>query len=63
MSLAGQNMLSLLKPISLKRKRNKYYALIATASQAQQRGDIMTYSMLSADAVDLWKEIEQLELS
>ncbi|GGB17185.1 MULTISPECIES: DUF6435 family protein [Agarivorans] len=56
-------MLSLLKPISLKRKRNKYYALVATASKAQQRGDIMTYSMLSADAVDLWKEIEQLELS
>ncbi|BEU01653.1 hypothetical protein OAG1_04530 [Agarivorans sp. OAG1] len=54
-------MFSFLKPNPLKRKRQKYDALLESAMLAQRRGDIMTYSMLSADADELWKEIEQLE--
>jgi hypothetical protein len=28
---------------------------------AQRKGDIKTYSMLTAEAEELWKEIEKLE--
>ncbi|WP_432455841.1 MULTISPECIES: DUF6435 family protein [unclassified Agarivorans] len=55
-------MFNFLKVNPLKRKRKKYDVLLESAMLAQRRGDIMSYSMLSADAEQLWKEIKELEL-
>ncbi|RKF20058.1 Lacal_2735 family protein [Alginatibacterium sediminis] len=55
-------MFGLFKRDPVKSKRKEYDYLLETAMHAQRRGDIMTYSMLSADADKLWREIEDLEL-
>lgn len=51
-------MFSFLKRDPTKRMRKKYDQLLENAMLAQRRGDIHTYSMLSADAEQLWQEIE-----
>jgi len=35
--------------------------LLEKAMHAQRNGDIKTYSMLTAQSEELWKEIERLE--
>ncbi|MCM2678165.1 DUF6435 family protein [Echinimonas agarilytica] len=54
-------MLSFLKPNPVKKKQKKYRAMLADAMQAQRRGDIKSYSLLTAEAEALWQEIETLQ--
>lgn len=54
-------MFNFLKRDPTKRMRAKYDNLLEEAMLAQRRGDIRTYSNLSADAEELWREIESLE--
>ncbi|WP_394222318.1 DUF6435 family protein [Alteromonas gracilis] len=44
-----------------KKMRKQYDALLEKAMHAQRNGDIKTYSLLTAQSEQLWKEIEQLE--
>ncbi|MCF2947778.1 DUF6435 family protein [Paraglaciecola aquimarina] len=55
-------MFGFLKSDPSKKLRKKYDTLSTQAMLAQRKGDIKTYSMLTAEAETLWKEIHQLEL-
>lgn len=54
-------MFNFLKRDPTKRMRKKYDELLENAMLAQRRGDIKAYSMLSADAEQLWQQIELQE--
>lgn len=45
----------------VKKKRKLYDAKLEQAMHAQRRGDIKSYSMLTAEAEKLWLQIQQLE--
>ncbi len=44
-----------------KKMEKKYYELLEKAMHAQRSGDIRSYSMLTADAENLWQKIEQIK--
>ena len=54
-------MFSFLKADPVKKLRKTYDQKSTDAMLAQRKGDIKTYSMLTAEAEELWKQIEQLE--
>lgn len=54
-------MFSFLKPDPIKKLRKEYDTKLEQGMHAQRRGDIHTYSMLSAECEALWKKIEQLQ--
>lgn len=54
-------MFGLFKSDPTKKLRKKRAALLEQAMHAQRRGDIRTYSMLSADAEQLNNDIEAIE--
>ena len=54
-------MFGLFKLNPTKKLRKQYDALLEKAMHAQRNGDIKTYSMLTAQSEELWKEIERLE--
>jgi len=56
-------MFSFLKADPAKKLRKTYDQKSTDAMLAQRKGDIKTYSMLTAEAEELWKEIERLEAS
>ena len=55
-------MFSFLKSDPTKKLKKQYDALLEQAMHAQRKGDIRSYSMLTLDAENLWKKIEELEL-
>lgn len=56
-------MFSFLKSDPTKKLRKQYDALLEQAMHAQRKGDIRSYSMLTLDAENLWKKIEDIELN
>jgi hypothetical protein len=54
-------MFGLFKSDPVKKLRKTYDQKSTDAMLAQRKGDIKTYSMLTAEAEELWKEIEKLE--
>ncbi|BDX05849.1 DUF6435 family protein [Planctobacterium marinum] len=56
-------MFGLFKSDPTKKLRKQYDAKLEKAMLAQRRGDIKTYSMLTAEAEELWAEIEKLKAS
>jgi hypothetical protein len=54
-------MFNFLKADPAKKLRKTYDQKSTDAMLAQRKGDIKTYSMLTAEAEELWKEIEKLE--
>lgn len=54
-------MFSLFKTDPLKKLNKAYHDKLEEAMRAQRNGDIKTYSMLSAEAEGIQKEIEILE--
>lgn len=54
-------MFGLFKSNPTKKLRNVYDTKSTQAMLAQRKGDIKMYSMLTAEAELIWKEIEQLE--
>ena len=54
-------MFGFLKSNPAKKLRKEYDQKSTTAMQAQRKGDIRSYSMLTAEAEELWKQIEALE--
>jgi hypothetical protein len=54
-------MFGLFKSNPTKKLRKQYDIKLEQAMQAQRKGDIKTYSMLTADAEAIWKQIEALE--
>jgi hypothetical protein len=54
-------MFGFLKADPVKKIRKIYDQKSTDAMLAQRKGDIKTYSMLTAEAEELWKEIEKLE--
>ncbi len=54
-------MFGLFKTDPAKKLRKIYDQKSTDAMLAQRKGDIKTYSMLTAEADALWKQIEQLE--
>jgi hypothetical protein len=53
-------MFGLFKSNPTKKLRKEYDIKLEKAMLAQRKGDIKTYSMLTAEAESLWKEIEAL---
>ncbi|XOV78716.1 MAG: DUF6435 family protein [Aestuariibacter sp.] len=51
-------MFNLFKKDPVKKLRNEYDQLLEKAMLAQRRGDIKSYSMLTAEAEALWQRIE-----
>lgn len=54
-------MFGLFKSNPTKKLRKVYDTKSTQAMLAQRKGDIKMYSMLTAEAELIWKEIEQLE--
>lgn len=54
-------MLSFFKPDPAKKLRKQYYEKLEKAMTAQRNGDIRTYSLLTAEAEQLQKQIEAIE--
>ncbi|MFT5675349.1 MAG: hypothetical protein ACI808_001280 [Paraglaciecola sp.] len=54
-------MFAFLKSNPTKKLRNIYDRKSTDAMLAQRKGDIRTYSMLTAEAEELWKQITALE--
>tara|TARA_R110002153_G_scaffold46985_11_gene132865 strand:+ start:792 stop:968 length:177 start_codon:yes stop_codon:yes gene_type:complete len=54
-------MFGFLKADPAKKLRKTYDQKSTEAMLAQRKGDIKTYSMLTAEAEQLWKEIQQLK--
>ena len=54
-------MFNLFKSDPAKKLRKKYDQKSTDAMLAQRKGDIKTYSMLTAEAEEIWKEISKLE--
>ncbi len=53
-------MFGFLKPDPVKKLKKAYDRKSTDAMLAQRKGDIRTYSMLTAEAEDLWQQIEEL---
>lgn len=53
-------MFGFLKSDPTKKLRKQYDIKLEQAMLAQRKGDIKTYSMLTAEAESLWAEIEKL---
>jgi hypothetical protein len=60
-SYKEKNMFGFLKSDPAKKLRKIYDQKSTDAMLAQRKGDIKTYSMLTAEAEKLWTEIEQLK--
>lgn len=56
-------MFGLFKSDPSKKLRKQYDAKLTEAMHAQRRGDIKSYSMLTAEAEKLWEQIESLKQS
>lgn len=56
-------MFGLFKSDPTKTLRKQYNAKLEAAMNAQRNGDIRTYSMLTQEADDLWRQLEPLELA
>ncbi|MCP3428700.1 DUF6435 family protein [Opacimonas viscosa] len=56
-------MLSWFKSDPTKKLRKKYDAKLEEGMQAQRRGDIKSYAMITAEAEKIWAEIEAIEKS
>lgn len=54
-------MFGFLKSSPLKKMKKQYDQKLEQAMLAQRKGDIRSYSMLTAEAEALWREIETLE--
>jgi hypothetical protein len=54
-------MFGLFKSNPTKKMRKTYDMKLEQAMHAQRKGDIKTYSMLTAEAEKLWEEIQSLE--
>ena len=54
-------MFGFLKADPAKKLRKTYDQKSTDAMLAQRKGDIKTYSMLTAEAEELWTQIEKLE--
>ncbi|MDP4548820.1 MAG: DUF6435 family protein [Marinobacter sp.] len=54
-------MLSFFKKDPAKKLKKQYATLLERAMQAQRNGDIRTYSELSAEAEEVYKQIQQIE--
>ncbi|MDM7862204.1 DUF6435 family protein [Alteromonas sp. ASW11-36] len=54
-------MFGLFKSDPTKKLRKQYDVKLEQAMLAQRKGDIKTYSMLTAEAEELWKSIEAYE--
>jgi len=54
-------MFGLFKSNPTKKLRKTYDAKLEQAMQAQRKGDIKTYSMLTAEAEAIWADIEAIE--
>lgn len=54
-------MLSLFKSDPIKKLRKQYHLMLEKAMQAQRKGDIHSYSMITADADEIFQKIKQLE--
>ncbi|WP_412971462.1 DUF6435 family protein [Glaciecola sp. MF2-115] len=54
-------MFGIFKSKPSKKLRKSYDMKLEQAMHAQRKGDIKTYSMLTAEAKTLWAEIQKLE--
>ncbi|MEZ9525597.1 DUF6435 family protein [Enterovibrio norvegicus] len=54
-------MFSFFKKDPAKKLRNTYNAKLEQAMKAQRNGDIKSYSLITAEAEDIWQEIEKIE--
>ena len=54
-------MFGLFKSDPSKKLKRTYDKKLEQAMQAQRRGDIKSYSMLTAEAEKIWSEIEELQ--
>lgn len=54
-------MFSWFKSDPTKKLRKQYDAKLEEGMQAQRRGDIKSYAMITAEAEKIWAEIEALE--
>ena len=54
-------MFSIFKSSPTKKLRKQYDALLEKGMQAQRRGDIKAYAMLTEEAESLWAKIKQIE--
>ncbi|MFT4731955.1 MAG: hypothetical protein ACI89W_000970 [Gammaproteobacteria bacterium] len=54
-------MFGLFKSNPTKKLRKNYDMKLEQAMHAQRKGDIKTYSMLTAEAESIWTEIETIE--
>lgn len=54
-------MFGLFKSNPTKKLRKTYDIKLEQAMHAQRKGDIKTYSMLTAEAEGIWKQIEDIE--
>ena len=57
----GNFMFGLFKSDPTKKLRKQYDKLSTDAMLAQRKGDIKTYSLLTAEAEQLWSQIEALQ--
>jgi hypothetical protein len=57
----GYTMFSFLKPDPVKKLRKSYDLILEQAMQAQRKGDIKTYSLLTAESEQVWAKIAALE--
>lgn len=56
-------MFGLFKSNPTKKLRKQYDMKLEQAMLAQRKGDIKSYSMLTAEAEKIWEEIESIEKS
>jgi hypothetical protein len=56
-------MFSLFKSDPTKKLKKQHAIKLEQAMHAQRKGDIMSYSKLTAEAEDIYKKIESLEAS
>lgn len=54
-------MFGLFKSDPVKKLRKQYDDKLERAMLAQRRGDIKSYSLLTAEAENLWQQIERLK--
>ncbi len=54
-------MFGFLKADPKKKLKKQYDQKLEQAMLAQRKGDIKTYSMLTAESEEIWKQIEALE--
>ncbi len=54
-------MFGLFKSNPTKKLRKQYDTKLEQALNAQRKGDIKSYSMLTLEAEEIWKHIEKLE--